>query len=106
MNQTVEAAVLSGAHKNLPPGTAAATTKHLLTDFAREVGFDSCRIATCAPPPPLNEFHDWLDQGAHGEMDYMSRGEERRGDPDRILPGAKSILGLALNYLQGSEPDW
>jgi epoxyqueuosine reductase len=105
MNQTVEAAVLSGTNKDLPPGTAAPTTsvemKTRLVEFARTLGFDSCRVAACSPPGHANEFGDWLNAGAHGEMEYMARGEEKRRDPRKILSGAKSVVVLALNYFQG-----
>ena len=107
MNDVVVAAVPGGEALDRPLRTAASATradiKAQLSEFALKLGFDSCRIATCAPPTHLNEFRDWLDQGAHGEMDYMSRGEERRADPHKILTGAKSIIVLALNYFQGVE---
>lgn len=72
--------------------------KTQLVDLARELGFDSCRVAECFPPTHVEEFGEWLNQGAHGEMNYMQRGEEKRRDPQKILPGAKSIIVLALNY--------
>jgi epoxyqueuosine reductase len=74
-----------------------------LVDFAREIGFDSCRIAACAPPPHSDEFRNWLRDGAAGEMSYMERGEEKRGDPQKVLPDARSIVVLAMNYWQGVE---
>lgn len=83
---------------------SATLIKTRLVDFARELGFDSCRIASCASPPHTREFEDWLSDGAHGEMQYMARGEEKRRDPDKVLPGAKSIIVLALNYFQGDQP--
>jgi epoxyqueuosine reductase len=99
---------------DLPPespsrtGIAAATTsaelKTRLGELARELGFDSCRVARCSSPPHVEEFSDWLSEGAYGEMEYMARGEEKRRDPQKILPGAKSIIVLALNYFQGDEP--
>ena len=36
-------------------------------------------------------------------MNYMQRGEEKRCDPRKILPGSQSIVLLALNYFQGEE---
>jgi epoxyqueuosine reductase len=33
-------------------------------------------------------------------MHYMQRGEEKRCDPQKVLPGARSIVVLALNYFQ------
>ena len=76
--------------------------KKELTAFARRLGFDSCRVAACTPPPHAREFRNWLREGAAGEMHYMERGEERRCDPQRILPDARSIVVVALNYFQGA----
>ena len=86
---------------SLAPGTEVKT--HLV-DFAGMLGFDSCRVATCSPPAHTSEFGDWLKEGAHGEMEYMARGEEKRRDPQRILSGAKSVVVLTLNYFQGERP--
>jgi epoxyqueuosine reductase len=36
-------------------------------------------------------------------MNYMERGEEKRCDPQKILPGTRSIVVFALNYFQGEE---
>jgi len=105
-----EATVPSGTSGDLPPGTAATTgrsgdssaeLKQRLVKFARELGFDSCRVASCRPPQHAREFRDWLRDGAAGEMRYMERGAEKRVDPQQVLPGAKSIVVLALNYFQG-----
>ena len=97
--------------KDLLPETAAATTraelKQRLVVFARTLGFDSCRVAACSTPAHADEFDDWLDEGAHGEMEYMARATEKRREPQKILDGAKSIIVLALNYFQGdSGSDW
>ena len=77
--------------------------KAQLVSFAREIGFDSCRIAACGEPAHATEFREWLREGAHGEMNYMERGEEKRCDPQQVLPGARSIIVLALNYFQGEQ---
>jgi len=75
--------------------------KAQLVTFAGDLGFDSCRVAACAPPNHAKEFGEWLDDGAAGEMNYIARGAEKRRDPQKILPGARSIIVLALNYFQG-----
>jgi epoxyqueuosine reductase len=36
-------------------------------------------------------------------MAYLERGREKRLDPQKILPGARSIIVLALSYFQGEE---
>jgi epoxyqueuosine reductase len=75
--------------------------KQQLVSFAREIGFDSCRVAACGSAPHADEFRNWLDEGGHGEMSYMERGEEKRCDPQKVLPDARSIVVLAMNYFQG-----
>ena len=82
----------------------AAELKARLVSVARQVGFDSCRIAACNPPPHATEFRDWLRQGAHGEMNYMQRGEEKRCNPQTVLLGARAIVVLALNYFHSEQP--
>src|SRR5881409_628620 len=83
--------------------TSRTELKAQLVSFARQLGFDSCRIAVCNPPAHATEFRKWLRQDAHGEMNYMKRGEEKRCDPQKVLPGAKSIVVLALNYFKGEQ---
>src|SRR5215469_653417 len=82
---------------------SSAELKVRLVSFALEVGFDSCGIAACTAPRHSTEFREWLYDGAHGDMDYMRRGEEKRCDPQKVLPGAKSVVIVALNYFQGEE---
>jgi epoxyqueuosine reductase len=77
--------------------------KPQLALFARQIGFDSCRVARSTDPEHSTEFRAWLRDGAHGEMDYMRRGEEKRCDPQKVLAGARSVVVLALNYFQGEE---
>jgi epoxyqueuosine reductase len=76
--------------------------KAKLVAFAQQISFDSCRIAPCTEPAHATEFHEWLREGAHGEMNYMQRGEAKRCEPQKVLPGARSIIVLALNYFQGA----
>ncbi len=75
--------------------------KQRLVSFAREIGFDSCRVAACGSAPHAEAFRNWLNEDGHGEMGYMERGEEKRCDPKKVLPDARSIVVLAKNYFQG-----
>ncbi len=78
--------------------------KSEVVDLAAELGFDSCRVARCRPPAHAADFRDWLDEGAAGEMDWMERTAGKRCDPHTVLPGASSVVVLALNYWQGERP--
>ena len=69
--------------------------------LARELGFDLCRFAKADAPGHALEFREWLDRGQGGEMTYLARNAEKRCDPKRVLPKAKTVIVLALNYFQG-----
>ncbi|MDQ6940444.1 MAG: tRNA epoxyqueuosine(34) reductase QueG [Verrucomicrobiota bacterium] len=80
--------------------------KAALVRRAQALGFESCRIARCEPPRHGEEFRNWLREGAAGEMDWLERSAEKRSDPSKILPGAQSVIVVALNYWQGhGEPE-
>lgn len=72
-------------------------------ELASRLGFDACRIARCDPPRHGDEFSAWLRDGAAGDMHWMERTEEKRRDPQMVLPGARSVLIFALNYWQGQQ---
>ncbi|MDQ2867012.1 MAG: tRNA epoxyqueuosine(34) reductase QueG [Verrucomicrobiota bacterium] len=75
-----------------------------LIALAHELGFDLCRFARADAPEHAQEFREWLDADAAGEMEYLARNSERRCDPQQVLPGAKSVIALAMNYFQGERP--
>jgi len=68
---------------------------------ARALGFEACRVARCATPPHAAEFGRWLEAGNAGEMAWLERNKERRMDPEQVLPGARSVIVLGMNYWQG-----
>ena len=49
-------------------------------------------------------FRDWLEQGMHAEMAYISAHAEVRADSSKIMPEAKSALLFALPYSIESDP--
>jgi epoxyqueuosine reductase len=73
-----------------------------LAALARELGFDLCRFARADAPQHEAAFRDWLANGHAGEMDYLQRNSDRRCDPQLVLPGAKTVIVLALSYYQGT----
>ena len=75
-----------------------------IKSWAKESGFDDCRIARADVAGHSAVFHDWIGQGMHGEMEWLERGPERRCDPRIVLDSAKSLVCLALNYYPGEIP--
>ena len=77
-----------------------------ICDRARDLGFDLAGVAPTHPAPHFDAYHAWLARGYHGEMGYLARPDrvERRKDPAKILPGARSIICVGLNYYPGPLP--
>lgn len=72
---------------------------------ALELGFDDCRIAVAARATHADSFLAWLDDGRHGEMQWLARNPQRRCDPREVLPGCRAVVTLALNYYTGPHPE-
>jgi epoxyqueuosine reductase len=70
---------------------------------AAAIGFDDCRIARADAPIHAEEFRAWLATGAAADMDWIERGARKRCDPQEVLPGAHTVVALAMNYWQGEE---
>src|SRR5947199_6962945 len=71
---------------------------------AAELGFDLVGIAPAGPSPHSDYVRDWLAAGKAGEMDYLARRVDERTDPGAFLPGARSVVCVALNYYVPLEP--
>jgi epoxyqueuosine reductase len=71
---------------------------------ARALGFSGAGIASAAPlPEHQRRFRRYLAEGRHGGMAYLAQEPERREDPARVVPGAKSVISLAVPYYQGDH---
>lgn len=70
-----------------------------IRQFAKELGFEFCGIARAQPlDDDARRLAVWLDKGMHGKMQYMERYFELRVNPTLLVPGAKSVITLLLNY--------
>jgi epoxyqueuosine reductase len=74
--------------------------KAVIRQRALELGFDDCRFTTAAPPASAEQFQDWLAEKRHGEMSWLERNAEKRVEPQKVLPGAKSVIASAASYAQ------
>jgi len=72
--------------------------------WALEIGFDKVGIAR-AEPLGLEgaRLFRWLDAGYHGEMAWMDRWRDKRIEPGELLPNARSVVSVALNYFTPNE---
>lgn len=72
--------------------------------FARNLGFDYCGIARVQKlDDDAVRLEQWLNKGYHGSMQYMENYFDLRIDPAKLVPGAKSVITLLLNYYPGEK---
>ncbi|MFQ4136812.1 tRNA epoxyqueuosine(34) reductase QueG [Nodosilinea sp. PGN35] len=81
---------------------ASLPDRQAVIDQALALGFDLVGIAAVDPEPGLAEaaavghLQTWLAQGHQAGMDWMAN--PRRQDIRQVLPGARSLVCVALNY--------
>jgi epoxyqueuosine reductase len=71
---------------------------------AGELGFAAFGIVRAESGAERQALEAFLAQGYHGDMDWMERNRERRGDPRELWPEARSIVMLGAPYTPGTRP--
>lgn len=75
--------------------------------WARELGFSQIGVAGIDLSSAEPGLRQWLDNGFHGEMDYMAAHGMRRARPAELVPGTVSVITARMNYLpRETPPDW
>lgn len=74
-----------------------------LKDYARELGFAALGVTDIDLGEHPKWLKQWLDDGRHGEMDWMLRHRDLRSSPQRLVSGTLRLLSARMNYL--SEPN-
>ncbi|VCU71259.1 Epoxyqueuosine reductase [Pigmentiphaga humi] len=90
----------------LPPFPPAVPAPDLelssLVDSVRqwgaELGFSAVGIADLELAEAGERLSAWVEQGMHGEMDYMERHLALRRDPSQLVPAARSAIMVRMDY--------
>jgi epoxyqueuosine reductase len=87
------------------PDTNIDTLRSALTREARALGFDCVGVTDPdAIADAGRHFHEFLDSGAHGDMDWLAASPDRRTDPRVLWPGVRSVIMLGVNYGPDENP--
>jgi epoxyqueuosine reductase len=72
-----------------------------IKQHAYALGFNKAGIVPAsALTQEGDQLREWLARGFHGQMAYMARNPQQRTDPRLLLPSAKSVVCVALNYFR------
>ncbi len=70
-----------------------------LKSLAHNLGFETVGIAKAEfMEEEARRLEEWLNQDYHGKMSYMANHFDKRVDPTKLVPGAKSVVTLTYNY--------
>ena len=70
-----------------------------IKSIAKDLGFIACGISKAEKLHEAeSNLEKWLKQGYHGKMQYMENHFDKRLDPSKLVPGAKSVISLLYNY--------
>ena len=72
---------------------------HFLKSEAKALGFAFVGISKAERmDEEAKRLEQWLNKDYHGKMQYMENHFEKRVDPRKLVPGAKSVISLLYNY--------
>ncbi|MDQ6640182.1 MAG: tRNA epoxyqueuosine(34) reductase QueG, partial [Pseudomonadota bacterium] len=90
-----------------PPPLDGRAVLEQLRAWGRALGFSQIGVAgidLSAVEPLLSA---WIDNGFHGEMDYMAAHGMKRARPAELVAGTLSVITARLDYLpRTTEPGW
>lgn len=79
-------------------------TNQKVIEFAKEYGFDLAGFAEALPlDDEYSRLEEWIGKKYNAGMDYMQRNMNKRKDVKAILPDAKSVISLGMNYYNEGE---
>lgn len=78
-----------------------------IIEKAKAIGFYDCGISEAnALIAETDIIERWIQQGCHGEMEYLERNKDKRYDPRLLVEGTKTIISVILSYYpQSVLPD-
>lgn len=77
-----------------------------IINIAKELGFDLVGFSKADElKHESRNLKEWLNRGYQAGMKYMERNFEKRKDVKEILPNAKSVISLGINYYTDEKHD-
>ncbi|WP_214001116.1 tRNA epoxyqueuosine(34) reductase QueG [Arsukibacterium sp.] len=70
-----------------------------IKQWAQELGFQQLGITGTDLSNEEPKLQAWLEQGYHGEMQYMAEHGMLRARPAELLPGTLRVLSVRMDYL-------
>ena len=73
-------------------------SRDVLLSLAHEEGFSRLKIARVDQAPGIEHYDRFLEKELHASMGWMRRSRPPRANPSLLLPSAKSLIVLGVDY--------
>ena len=90
---------------NLNPNPITNNLAARIREEAAALGFSRVRFAAAHGAPGIEHYDSFLANNHHGDMTWMVNGRAARAAPQSLLPGAKSVVVLGVDYAWPRPPD-
>lgn len=87
------------------PAQSMQALKQAIGGWSRELGFQQMGVSDIELEKHETFLNQWLDDGFHGEMDYMQRHGSMRSHPSELHPGTRRVISVRMDYLPETETE-
>lgn len=71
--------------------------------WGRELGFQQLGVSDIDLATAEVQLQEWLDDGRHGDMNYMHRHGSKRSHPEELVPGTLRVISARMDYLPENQ---
>ena len=69
-----------------------------INDWSKSLGFQQLGITDTLMDAHEARLMDWLNDGYHGEMDYMAKHGTKRSRPAELVDGTLRVISVRMDY--------
>lgn len=72
-----------------------------IKQWGRELGFQQVGITDTNLDEHEKYLHQWIQNGHHADMDWITSHGNKRSRPEELLPGTIRVISVRMDYLPG-----
>ncbi len=76
-----------------------------IEQWASEFGFQQTGITDTGLQQHEKWLLEWLEDGCHGDMEWMQRHGSKRSRPAELVPGTQRVISVRMDYLPPAASD-
>ena len=74
-----------------------------IKNWGVELGFQQIAITDVDLSDYHSSYRQWIEEGHHGEMNYMAENVDKRFNPEKLVEGAIRIISVRMDYAKVTD---